>query len=83
MGINDRRFSSRPIQIISQLEDEIVKIVPIISVEENRIIYGSGENIKEEGSRTLHLIVRSYVVHRAFLIFVILRSLLFTHEVVQ
>lgn len=38
IGMNDNRLNSRPIQIISQLEDEIARIVPVISVEENKMM---------------------------------------------
>lgn len=40
-GIKDRRFNSSPIQIISQLVDEIEMIEPRIRVDEKRTEYGN------------------------------------------
>lgn len=37
-GIIDRRLISNPIHILTHLYDEVAKIVPIISVEENIIL---------------------------------------------
>lgn len=50
IGINDRRFSSSPIQIMSQLEEERAIVVPVIRVEVNSRVWGRGENIKDERS---------------------------------
>lgn len=81
--MNDIRFNSIPIHTSNQLFDEIETIVPSIRVMANNRVYGNEESIKDEWSRTSHFIVRSYIIHRAFLIFVNLRILLVIHEVAR
>lgn len=83
IGMNDKRFSSKPIHIINHLLVEIEIIVPRIRVEENRKIKGKEDNIKGERSRTSRYIVRSYILHRVSLKFVSLKTLLVIHGVTQ
>lgn len=49
-GINDIKFNSRPIQIRSQLFDDIDTSVPSNSVEVNRKMCGIEDIIKDERS---------------------------------
>ena len=79
IGRKERRFNSSPIHIIIHLFDEIVIIVPSINVEEKSKRCKDVESIKDEGSWTFQFIVRSYIVHRVFLIFVSLRNPLVIH----
>jgi len=78
-GINESRLSSKPAHIKIQFLEEIAITVPNIKVLENRKICGNDEIIKDEGSRTSQSIVRSYIVHHVFLIFVNLKSLHVIH----
>lgn len=66
-GMNESIFSSRPIHIVIQEDAEIDIRVPKIKVDENRTFWGRDDSIKDEGSRTLQFVVRSYLPHRVFL----------------